>query len=83
MNEDTGERFTFPDSSVQEGLPFRKECIRLYAADCENYARVLKAVEKKGFKGFRIYYHGFNYHHGFNTPLLAAFRKKKLELDTP
>lgn len=56
VNEDTGESLSFPDCSVQEGLPFRKECIGLDAVDCKNYTLTLKAVEKKGFKGFRIYF---------------------------
>lgn len=56
VNEDAKEKFSFPDCSVQDGPPFRKECVALSAVDCENYTLTLKAVEKKGFKGFRIYF---------------------------
>lgn len=56
VNEDSGESFPFPDVSIREGLPCGKEWAVLDEVNCKNYSLTLKAVEKKGFKGFRIYF---------------------------
>lgn len=58
VNEDTKESFSFPDCSIPKSLSSGKERVALGAVDCERYTLTLKAAEKKGFKGFRIYFGG-------------------------